>query len=74
MKPLSPSVSLRVCLAGATALVLAAPAGAHVTRADRSMVAQYGWGAVATLAKTQSNDLVARYGWGAAGAYAKLHA
>jgi hypothetical protein len=38
------------------------------------MVGQYGWGAVATLAKTQANDLVARYGWGAAGAYAKLHA
>jgi hypothetical protein len=73
MNSLATSRILRLCFAGATALVLAAPAGAHVMRADSSMVAQYGWGAAATAAKGQSNDLVAQYGWGAAGAYAKLH-
>ena len=78
MNPLSPSGILRICLAGAAALVLAVPAGARVlapsTEATSSMVAQYGWGAAATAAKEQSNDLLAQYGWGAAAAYAKLHA
>ena len=77
MNPLSPSKILRICLASAAALVLAAPAGAGVMTVDQgdsSMVARYGWGAAASVAKGQSNDLVAQYGWGAAGAYAKLHA
>jgi hypothetical protein len=76
MNPLSPSTFLRLGLAGVTALVLAAPAGAGVMRVDagNGMVGRYGWGATATLAKTTSNDLVAQYGWGAAAAYAKLHA
>ena len=74
MNPLSPNRILRVCLAGAAALVLTAPAGAHtisVTKSDSSVVAQYGWGAAATVAKGQSNGLIARYGWGAAAAFAK---
>lgn len=57
---------LRICLTASAALALAAPAGAH-----NSMVARYGWGAAATVAKRQSNDLVAQYGWGAAATYAK---
>ena len=69
MNSLCPSWILRISFAGAAALVLAAPAGAH----DSSMVAQYGWGASATVAKGQSSDLVAQYGWGAAASYAKLH-
>jgi hypothetical protein len=67
MNPLTPSGILRICLTAAAALALAAPAGAH----NSSMVAQYGWGAAATVAKRQSNDLVAQYGWGAAATYAK---
>jgi hypothetical protein len=66
MSPLTPSGILRICLAGAAALALAAPAGAHT-----STVARYGWGAAATVAKRQSNNLVAQYGWGAAATYAK---
>jgi hypothetical protein len=68
---------LRLCLVGVTALVLAAPVGARglpVDLGDGNLVARYGWGAAATLAKRQSNDLVAAYGWGAAAAYAKQHA
>ena len=78
MNPLTSSGILRLFLAGAAALVLAAPAGAralHVDKSESSMLARYGWGAAATLAKGQSNDhLVAQYGWGAAATYAKLHA
>jgi hypothetical protein len=79
MKPLTPSRILRISLAGAAALVLAAPAGAR----DDSRLAQYGWGAAATYAKQQTraalaagaqNGSLARYGWGAAATYAKLHA
>ena len=74
MNPLSPSKILRICLASACALVLAAPAGAGVMpvdQGDSSMVARYGWGASATVAKGQSNDLLAQYGWGAAATFAK---
>jgi hypothetical protein len=74
MNPLSPIRILRIVLAGAAAFVLAAPAGAHMMRVnegDSSMVAQYGWGAAATVAKGQSNDLLAQYGWGAAATFAK---
>jgi len=79
MNPLTPNGILRICVAGAAALVLVGPAGAH----DKSLVARYGWGAAATYAKQQErvalaapagNDLVAQYGWGAAAAYAKPHA
>lgn len=81
-----PSRILRICLVGATAVVLAAPAGARVLpvqTVEGSTVAQYGWGAAATFAKQQKrahpatralNDLLAQYGWGAAATYAKLHA
>ena len=77
-----PSRIHRICLAGAAALVLAAPADAQVMRLNGSMVTTYGWGAAATYAKQQTrtaleapteNDLVSQYGWGAAAAYAKLH-
>ena len=63
MNPQAPSRILRICLAGAAALVLAAPAGARVMvdEGDSSVVAQYGWGAAATVAKGQSNDLLAQY-------------
>jgi hypothetical protein len=73
MNPLSPSRILRLCLAGAAALVLAAPAGARVLPVDQgdSTLAQYGWGAAATVAKRQSHDPLAQYGWGAAATFAK---
>ena len=83
MNPLSPSRILRICLAGAAALVVAAPAGARVLPVDEGDSAQYGWGAAATLAKEQTRAslaasvekaLLAQYGWGAAATYAKLHA
>jgi hypothetical protein len=74
----------RILLAGAAAVVLAAPADAQMMmRLNGSMVRTYGWGAAATYAKQQTrtaleartdNDLVSQYGWGAAAAYAKLHA
>ena len=67
MNSLTRNGILRICLTTAAALALAAPAGAH----NASMVARYGWGAAATVAKRQSSDLVAQYGWGAAGTYAK---
>jgi hypothetical protein len=67
MNPLSPSTILRIGLAGAAALVLAAPVGAR----DSSMLAQYGWGAAATVAKRQPNNPLAKYGWGAAATLAK---
>ena len=73
MNPQAPSRILRICLAGAAALVLAAPAGARVMvdEGDSSIVARYGWGAAAAVAKGQSNDLLAQYGWGAAATFAK---
>ena len=74
MNPLSPSRIVRIGLAGAVALVLAAPAGARVLPVDDldgGIAGQYGWGAAATVAKAQSNTLVARYGWGAAATVAK---
>jgi len=85
MNPMSQIRIRRIFLAGATALVLAAPAGAHIVRVDEggSMFAQYGWGAAATFAKQQTrtalaakadNDFLAQFGWGAAATYAKLHA
>jgi hypothetical protein len=67
MNSLTRNGILRICLTTAAALALAAPAGAH----NASMVARYGWGAAATVAKRQSSDLVAQYGWGAAATYAK---
>jgi len=67
MNSLTRNGILRICLTTAAALAFAAPAGAH----NASMVARYGWGAAATVAKRQSSDLVAQYGWGAAGTYAK---
>jgi hypothetical protein len=75
MNPLSSSRILRLGLACTAALVLAASADARglpIATSD-TVVARYGWGAAATVAKRQSTDLVARYGWGAAAAYAKLH-
>jgi hypothetical protein len=86
MLSLSATTSLRIRrLASLTvaALAIAAPvamftpaANASTARtpsdqANSSMVAQYGWGAAATLAKGQSNDLLAQYGWGAAATVAK---
>jgi hypothetical protein len=74
MNPMSRIRIRRICLAGATALVLAAPAGAHIVRVNEggsSMFAQYGWGAAASVAKGQSNDVLAQYGWGAAATFAK---
>jgi hypothetical protein len=80
MKPLSPSRILRICLAGAAALVVAAPAGARVLPVDEGDSAQYGWGAAATLAKEQTRAslaasaekaLLAQYGWGATATLAK---
>jgi len=67
MNSLTRNGILRICLTTAAALAFAAPAGAH----NASMVARYGWGAAATVAKRQSSDLVAQYGWGAAATYAK---
>ena len=83
MTPFVPNRILGICLAGAAALVLAVPVSARTPSVDKSgssMVAQYGWGAAATLAKQREraalaagadNRLVALYGWGAAAAYAK---
>jgi hypothetical protein len=73
MNPMSQIRIRRIFLAGATALVLAAPAGAHIVRVDEggSMFAQYGWGAAASVAKGQSNDVLPQYGWGAAATFAK---
>ena len=51
MNPLSPSRIIRICLVGAAALVLAAPAGAKGQSSN--LVATYGWGAAATFAKQQ---------------------
>ena len=54
MNPLSPSRIVRISLAGAAALVLAAPAGAPaqpVDEGDSSMLGKYGVGAAATVAK-----------------------
>ena len=62
---------------GATALVLAAPAGARILPVN-----EYSWGAAATYAKQKTRTAVAadsdgrflgQYGWGAAATYAKLH-
>jgi hypothetical protein len=72
MNPLSPSRILRFSLAGAAALVLAAPAGARVLPVDDGdvgMPAQYG-SAAATVVKQWDNPL-GQYGWGAAATYAK---
>ena len=74
MNPLSPRRILRISLAGAAALVLAAPAGARVLPVDEGdsrMLGQYGVGAAATVAKRQSNNPLAQYGWGAAATFAK---
>jgi hypothetical protein len=80
MNPLSPSRILRICLAGAAALVVAAPAGARVLPVDEGDSTQYGWGAAATFAKQQTREslaasaekaLLAQYGWGAAATFAK---
>ena len=70
MHPLSPSRIARICLAGAAALVLAAPASARVepTYEGDSIVAPTR-SVPATVAKSQSN--VAQYGWGAAATFAK---
>ena len=51
MNSLTRNGILRICLTTAAALALAAPAGAH----NASMVARYGWGAAATVAKRQSS-------------------
>ena len=70
MNPLSPSRILRICIASAAALVLAAPAGARpVDDGDSSVPAQYGSAAV-TVAKQWDNPL-GQYGWGAAAIFAK---
>ena len=64
-------------LAIAALVAIVAPAANASTarmpsdQANSSMVAQYGWGAAATVAKRQSNDLLAQYGWGAAATFAK---
>ena len=73
MNPQAPSRILRICLAGAAALVLAAPAGARVMvdEGDSSMAAQYGWGAAATLAKGQPNRPPSAVRLGAAATFAK---
>ncbi len=72
MNPLSPRRTLRIFLTGAAALVLAAPAGAHVKPVDdgdSSMPAQYG-SAAPTVARQWDNPL-GQYGWGAAAIFAK---
>ena len=68
---------LVAALAIAALLAIVAPAANASTarmpsdQANSSMVAQYGWGAAATVAKRWSNDLLAQYGWGAAATFAK---
>ena len=46
MHPRSPNAILRILVVGATALVLAAPAGARILPVN-----EYSWGAAATYAK-----------------------
>ena len=72
MNPRSPSRIVRLSLAGAAALVLAAPAGARVLPVDDGdggMLARYG-SAEPTVA-TQLDDPLGQYGWGAAATFAK---
>ncbi len=72
MNPLSPKRILRISLAGAAALVLAAPAGARVLPVDEGdggMPAPY-HSTGATVAK-QWDDPLGQYGWGAAAVVAK---
>jgi hypothetical protein len=73
----SPNAILRILVVGATALALAAPAGARILPVN-----EHSWGAAATYAKQQTRTAVAadsdarflaQYGWGAAATYAKLH-
>ena len=71
-------------LAIASLVAMVAPAASMPSNAaNNDLLAQYGWGAAATLAKQQTrtavaasadNDLLAQYGWGAAATFAKLHA
>jgi hypothetical protein len=75
MNPLSPKRILRISLAGAAALVLAAPAGARVLPADDgdgAIPVQYS-SAGATVAKQWDNPL-GQYGWGASATLAKQQA
>ena len=74
MHPRSPNAILRILVVGATALVLAAPAGARILPVN-----EQSWGAAATYAKQQTRTAVAdgsdagflaQYGWGAAATYA----
>ena len=78
MHPRSPNPILRILVVAATALALAAPAGARILPVN-----EYSWGAAATYATQQTSTAVAlstdarflaQYGWGAAATYAKLHA
>jgi hypothetical protein len=72
MNPLSPSRILRFSLAGAAALVLAAPAGARVLPVDdddSGMPVQYS-SAGATVVQQWDNPL-GQYGWGASATLAK---
>jgi hypothetical protein len=74
MNPVSPSNVLRLCLAAAAALVIAAPAGAVVPLDEgdgRIPAAQVVAAAAAPVPEAPSDDLVSQFGWGAAATLAK---
>jgi hypothetical protein len=81
MNRLSRTRALHLCLAGAAALTLAAPAGARVLPVDEesgSSLTHSPWAVAAIAAKRQTRAaaekaMLAQYGWGAAATYAKLH-